>query len=64
MTIKAQHPLFEKHTVEWLRGRTGYSLTYLVDIKEGRKPARPAFRRFMASVLRKPESELFNGGKA
>ena len=38
---------------------TPYSISYLGDIRTGHKPARPWFRKTMASVLGEPEDMLF-----
>ena len=63
METKTRHPLFAKYTVEKLRDLTGYSLRYLVDIKEGRQPATPTFRRYVVAVLGLRESRLFSEEK-
>ncbi len=59
-TKKPMHPLFEKYGLGELHDKTGYSYMYLNEIQRGKHPATQKFRRFMASVLRKPQSELFN----
>lgn len=53
------HPIFEAYTLEELERRSPYSMGYLVSIRDGQKPARPWFRKTMASILRESTERLF-----
>ena len=53
------HPIFRDHNVEELAELTGYRAGYLLNMKEGKYPVTPRFRRKMAAALGRPEGELF-----
>jgi len=58
-SIKPAHPLFELYTMEDIADRTGYSLQYLLSVREGRKAANQRFRRTVCGILKRPDSMLF-----
>lgn len=56
---QAPAPLFEQFTVPQLTNLIPYSESYLEDLRAGRQPCRPRFRRTVSRILGKPEAELF-----
>ena len=56
---KVTHPIFERYTLSELARRLDRSEGYLLDMRRGKEPAGPRFRAMAASILRKPEAELF-----
>lgn len=56
---KPQYPLFELYGIEAIAAKTGYSLYYLLNVKDGSRPANPKFRRLCALGLRRQEESLF-----
>jgi hypothetical protein len=53
------HPVFNSTGLDELAARTGYALSYLLAVKEGRDPANPKFKRLVSLALGRDESELF-----
>lgn len=58
MQTNSPHPIFREYRVSDLAELTGYSESYLVNIKDGAR-ARPMFRDKISRILRRPQSELF-----
>ena len=56
-------PLFRMYTIEQLSEITGYSETYLVELKREPSRVRPRFRRNMSHFLKRTEAELFGVNK-
>lgn len=59
MPEKPNHPVFDQYSLDQLHELTGYSPHYLLSIRDGYQPVRPAFRYKLAAILNRPESELF-----
>ena len=52
-------PLFSLFNIEQIHQMTGYSEAYLLDIKRGRTPPTPKFRRMCCAVLHHTDTALF-----
>ena len=53
------HPVFNFTGLDELSAKTGYALSYLLAVKDGRDPANPKFRRLVSLALGRNETELF-----
>ena len=56
-------PIWSLFTLDELHDKTRYAESYLLCLKEGRKPTSPRCRVCVATVLGQPEGELFNEGE-
>lgn len=52
-------PIFANFTNDQLELLTGYSVAYLEDLRRGKQPIRPRFRRSVARMLGQAEEALF-----
>ncbi len=54
-------PLFTLFTIDELERSLApyYGIRYLADIRDGKQPVRPLFRKRVSELLGRPESELF-----
>ncbi len=52
--------MFDKHTIEELHKKTGYSMHYILDIRTGSRPPTDRFKILCGAVLEKPVHKLFN----